>query len=178
MTKREPKIELLKGDITESNSQCIVNTANDRLIFGSGLPGAIKAKGGGGIVEECSKFGTLQVGEAVVTSAGKLKANYIIHTVVSKYDDFLEKENIGKALISALRLANDLKIKSIAIPDMSMGIVRFPPEECAREMFKIIQRFVEVENSSLELIEIFLWDVETLRIYKSIYREIFSQDSK
>jgi O-acetyl-ADP-ribose deacetylase (regulator of RNase III) len=169
-------IELLKGDITERETDALVNTANTMLILGSGLGGAIKAKGGASIAKECAKLGPVKVGEAVITGAGKLKAKYIIHGALTEFDGFIQEENIAKTLLSCLRLANRRRLKSLAIPDLSTGIVRFEPERCAEILFTALKQFVKKENRSLRLIEIVLWDIETLRIYKTLYKMIFSQD--
>jgi len=171
-------IELLKGDITERETDAIINTSNDQLILGSGLGGAIKAKGGTKIVEQCSKFGSINIGDAVLTSGGNLKTKYIIHAALTAYDGFIEQKNIEKALLNSLRVANTKKIKTLAIPDMSMGIERFPPRGCALTMFRIIKKFMEEENKTIEKIEVLVWDVETLRIYRHAYREIFPGEEK
>ena len=170
------KIELLKGDITERETEALVNTANTMLLLGSGLGGAIKAKGGGSIAQECSRFGSIKVGEAVMTGAGKLKTKHIIHAALMEFDGAIQEENIASSLRSSLRIANKKKLKSISIPDMSMGIVRFSPEKCALTVFTVLKRFLEEENRSLKLVEIVVWDIETLRIYKTVYNEVFKQE--
>lgn len=170
-------IELMKGDITERETDAIINTANNRLILGSGLGGAIKAKGGISIVEECAQHGTIEIGESIITKGGKLKAKYIIHAVLMEYDGSIYPENIAQALLSSLRIANDRKLRSIAIPDMSVAIVRFSPGQCAETMFTTLKEFLENENRSLELIEVVVWDRESLSIYRNIYNRVFSQDN-
>jgi O-acetyl-ADP-ribose deacetylase (regulator of RNase III) len=169
------KIELLKGDITERNTDAIINTANNLLILGSGLGGAIKAKGGDKIADECSKHGAVNIGDAVITTAGELKTKYIIHAALVEFDGPIEDENISLSLINSLRVANKKALKSISIPDMSVGITRFPPEKCADILFTVIKKFIEKENKSLDLIEIVLWDIETLHIYRNIYKGVFQQ---
>jgi len=169
-------IELLKGDITERNTDAIINTANNILILGSGLGGAIKAKGGRSIVDECSKYGTINLGDAVLTGGGNLKTKFIIHAVLTEFDGHITEENIRKSLLSSLRLANKRSFKSISIPDMSIGISRFPPERCAEVVFSVLKSYIDSENKSLELIEVILWDIESLRIYKKIYFEKLKQD--
>jgi O-acetyl-ADP-ribose deacetylase (regulator of RNase III) len=171
------KLELLKGDITERETDAIVNTANNMLILGSGLGGAIKAKGGNTIAEECSKYGTIEVGEAVITGSGHLKTKNIIHAALLEFDGLIEEKNISKSILNSLRLANKHKLVSLAIPDMSMGIVRFSPERCAEILFSVLRDFLQEENSSLHLIEIVVWDIETLRIYKKIYKEYFLENA-
>ena len=171
--KKYAHIELLKGDITERTTDAIINTANTMLILGSGLGGAIKAKGGAQIAKECSKHGTIKIGDAVITGAGKLKAQYIIHAALTEFDSIITEDNILQSLKSSMRLAKKYRLKSIAIPDLSTGIVRFPPDRCARIMFLFLKEFIEKENRYLRTIEIVLWDIETLRAYKQVYEEIF-----
>jgi O-acetyl-ADP-ribose deacetylase (regulator of RNase III) len=170
------RIELLKGDITERETDALVNTANTLLILGSGLGGAIKAKGGGSIAKECALLGPIKVGEAVITGAGTLKAKHIIHAALMEFDGAVQEDNIEKCLQNSLRLANRKRLKSISIPEMNMGIVRFEPERCARVVFTTLKRFLEKDNRSLKQVEVVLWDIETLRIYKTVYKEIFQQD--
>jgi len=169
-------LELIKGDITERDTDAIINTSNNMLILGSGLGGAIKAKGGDAISNECSKIGTIDVGEAVITGAGNLKTKFIIHAALTEFDGLIEEENITRSLLNSLRLANKHKLHSISIPDMSVGIVRFSPLRCGQILFTVLKKFLEEKNRSLELVEVVVWDIETLRIYKQIYTGIFKQD--
>jgi O-acetyl-ADP-ribose deacetylase (regulator of RNase III) len=168
-------VELIKGDITEREIDAIINTSNNMLILGSGLGGAIKSKGGPSIVEECAKYGTIEVGNAVITKGGKLKAKYIIHAALTEFDEPILEENIKESLKSCLKIANKRKIKSLAIPDMSMGIVRFPPKLCAKILLDVLERFLSNENKTLTRVEIVVWDIETYRIYKEAYEEVYSK---
>jgi len=169
------KIELLKGDITERETDAIINTANNMLILGSGLGGAIRAKGGESIAKECARYGEVGVGRAIITKAGSLKTRYIIHAVLMEFDGLIEEKNITESLTNSLRLANKKKLRSLSIPDMSLGIVRFSPERCARILMNALKKFLEDENQTLDLIEIVVWDIETLRTYKQLYSEVFTQ---
>ena len=92
-----------------------------------------------------------------------------------EFDGPIEDKNISLSLINSLRAANKKSLKSISIPDMSVGITRFPPEKCADILFTVIKYFIEKENKSLDLIEIVLWDIETLHIYRNIYKGVFQQ---
>ncbi len=170
---KDVRIEIIKGDITERETDAIVNTANNLLLLGSGLGGAIKAKGGASIAEECAKYGSIEIGTAVVTGSGNLKAKHIIHAALTEFDGHITRANIETALLSSLQLANKKRFKSIAIPDMGVGISRFPPEPCAEIMFTVLKKYVETKNRYLRLIEIILWDIESLRIFKKVYSHIF-----
>jgi len=167
-------VELIKGDITEREIDAIINTSNNMLILGSGLGGAIKSKGGPSIAEECSRYSPIEVGDAVVTKAGNLKARYIIHTALTEFDGPILEENIRKSLISSLKIANKRKMKSLAIPDMSMGIVRFSPKHCSLILFEVLEKFLEEDNRTLATIEIVVWDIETYRTYKEAYEEVYN----
>jgi O-acetyl-ADP-ribose deacetylase (regulator of RNase III) len=171
------EIVLLKGDITERDTDAIINTSNNRLILGSGLGGAIKAKGGNSIVEECAQFGSIAIGEAVLTGGGNLKTGSVIHVALTEYDGQITRENIETSLRNCLKLANKQRFKSISIPDMSVGIARFSPEECAETMFAVLREYRARKSRSLQRIEIVLWDIDSLRVYKRKYSEILGQET-
>ena len=173
---KDVQIEILKGDITERETDAIVNTANNMLLLGSGLGGAIKAKGGASIAEECARYGTIAIGEAVLTGGGNLKARHIIHAALTEFDGQITGSRIETALHNSLQLANKKRFRSIAIPDMGVGISRFPAQPCAEIMFTELKKFVETENRYLQRIEIILWDIESLRIFKEVYLRIFQQE--
>ena len=128
------EIEVIKGDITEMETDAIVNAANNRLWMGGGVAGAIKRKGGRIIEEEAVKQGPIEIGEAVVTTAGKLKARYVIHAAGMGMDFKTDEEKIRKATRNSLKRAEELGIKSIAFPAIGTGVGRFPLEKAAEVM--------------------------------------------
>ncbi|MDD5327127.1 MAG: macro domain-containing protein [Phycisphaerae bacterium] len=137
-------LELLEGDITEMQTEAIVNAANARLILGGGVAGAIKRKGGPKIQEECNKTGGTFVGGAVKTTGGNLKARYVIHAVGPQWFDSAhhkmgkgnEDEKLKNATLNSLKLADENNIKSISFPAISTGIFGFPIERCAKIMLR------------------------------------------
>jgi O-acetyl-ADP-ribose deacetylase (regulator of RNase III) len=129
-------LELLEGDITEMQTEAIVNAANARLILGGGVAGAIRRKGGPKIQEECNKIGGTFVGGAVKTTAGNLKAKYVIHAVGPRMGEGNEDEKLRNATLNSLKLADESKIKSISFPAISTGIFGFPIDRCAKIMLQ------------------------------------------
>jgi len=129
-------LELLEGDITEMQTEAIVNAANARLILGGGVAGAIRRKGGPRIQEECNKIGGTFVGGAVKTTAGNLKAKYVIHAVGPQMGEGNEDEKLKNATLNSLKLADEEAIKSISFPAISTGIFGFPMQRCAEIMLR------------------------------------------
>ncbi|HLB72517.1 MAG TPA: macro domain-containing protein [Sedimentisphaerales bacterium] len=127
-------IELIEGDITEIAADAIVNAANAQLIMGGGVAGAIRRKGGHKIQAECDKIGGTFVGGAVITTAGDLKAKYVIHAVGPRMGEGNEDEKLRNATLNSLKAADENKLKSIAFPAISTGIFGFPIQRCAEIM--------------------------------------------
>jgi len=129
-------LELLDGDITEMQTDAIVNAANARLILGSGVAGAIKRKGGPEIQQECNKIGGTFVGGAAITGAGSLKAKHVIHAVGPQMGEGNEDQKLKNATLSSLKLADENNLTSISFPAISTGVFGFPIRRCAEIMLK------------------------------------------
>jgi len=129
-------LELLEGDITEMQTEAIVNAANARLILGGGVAGAIRKKGGPKIQEECNRTGGTFVGGAVITGAGNLKAKYVIHAVGPRMGEGQEDAKLKNATLNSLKLADEKTIKSISFPAISTGVFGFPIQRCAEIMLQ------------------------------------------
>lgn len=127
-------LELVQGDLTEMETEAIVNAANEYLKHGGGVAGAIVKKGGRIIQEESDKIGYCPVGQAVMTSGGNLKAKYVIHAVGPRMGEGNEDEKLKNATLNSLKLADEKGIKSIAFPAISTGIFGYPIERCAKIM--------------------------------------------
>jgi len=128
------RLTVVLGDITEQSTDAVVNAANNHLWMGSGVAGAIKAKGGEQIEREAMKLGPIDPGQAVATSAGRLKARYCIHAAAMGQDLATSADLITKATRSALAEASRLGLGSIAFPALGTGVGGFPAEACARLM--------------------------------------------
>ena len=135
------KIKVVQGDITEIEVDAIVNAANNHLWMDAGVAGAIKRKGGKEIEDEAMKKGPIPIGEAVVTSAGKLKAKYVIHAAVMGQNLTTNEEYIKNATQNSLKRAEELKIESIAFPAFGTGVGGFPMDRCAQLMLDQVKDF-------------------------------------
>ncbi len=121
------KINIIKGDITELTVDAIVNAANEDLLGGDGVCGAIFCKAGWNAMQaECDKIGHCDTGNAVITKGYNLKAKYVIHAVGPIYFGDESKELLAGAYYNSLRVANDNNIRSIAFPSISTGIYGYP----------------------------------------------------
>jgi O-acetyl-ADP-ribose deacetylase (regulator of RNase III) len=135
------KIKVVQGDITDLEVDAIVNAANNHLWMGAGVAGAIKKRGGKWIEDEAMRKGPIPIGEAIVTSAGKLKAKYVIHAAVMGQDLVTNVEYIKNATLNSLKRAEELKIKSIAFPAFGTGVGGIPMDRCARIMLDQVKDF-------------------------------------
>ena len=129
-------LELVEGDITEMDTEAVVNAANANLILGGGVAGAIRSKGGPEIQNECDKIGGAFVGGAVKTTGGNLKAKYVIHAVGPLMGEGNEDEKLRNATLNSLKLVDKENIKSISFPAISTGIFGFPIVRCSQIMLQ------------------------------------------
>jgi len=161
------EILITKGDITESGNEAIVNAANNKFYMGGGVAGAIKKKGGKIIEEEAIKQGPVDVGEAVITSAGVLKAKYVIHAATMKMDFKTDEDIIRKAAHSTLKLAQEKIISSIAFCALGCGTGGFSYEAASKIMAQEIFRYLqETKEPTLKKIEFILFSDEALKIFQ------------
>jgi O-acetyl-ADP-ribose deacetylase (regulator of RNase III) len=128
---------LIEGDITEMDTDAIVNAANAQLILGAGVAGTIRAKGGPQIQAACDRIGGTFVGGAVITPAGQLKARHVIHAVGPRMGEGNEDEKLRNATLNSLKIADENDLKSIAFPAISTGIFGFPLDRCAQIMLRV-----------------------------------------
>jgi len=172
------KIELIHGDITKVNVDTIVNAANNALAGGGGVDGAIHRAGGPQILEDCQRIiarqGECRTGDAVVTTAGNLPATYVFHTVgpVWQNGQASETEKLSGCYAKCIRLAEQLRIKSIAFPNISTGIYRFPKELAARIAIETIRG---QKTASLEKVLFVCFDEENYEIYKSLLNQTYNE---
>jgi len=156
---------LIKGDITEMAVDAIVNPANSALLLGSGVAGAIRLKGGSSIQEECDAIGHCEVGSAVITGAGKLKAKYVIHAVGPVMGTGDEDKKLADATASVLEVAKQNSIRSLAIPAISTGVFGYPKDRCARIMLLTTMAYLQ-SGSTIDRIIFCLFDDETYSCFE------------
>ena len=165
MLIKNTEIKVVQGDITELKVDTIVNAANNKLVMGGGVAGAIKRKGGKEIEEEAVKSGPIQIGEAVATKAGKLPAKYIIHAATMGMDFVTDEVKIRNSCCNALRVAEELKIKSIAFPALGCGTGGFPLLASAKVMAQEAFRHLREEKTGLKEVIFCLYDKEAYDIF-------------
>ena len=166
-------LSLVEGDITKQGTEAIVNAANKSLRGGGGVDGAIHRAGGPQILDECKKIGGCETGEAVITTGGKLKAKYVIHTVGPIYRDGTHNEPklLQNAYHNSLKLASSRGIKSIAFPSISTGAYGYPLEQAAEIALKTAIAYLK-EQSDIELIRFVLFGRETLEVYEKVIEQL------
>ncbi len=173
-------VRLVQGDITEMATDAIVNAANSSLMGGGGVDGAIHRKGGQKIIEECKKIRAtewpegLPPGEAVITSAGNLKAKYVIHTVGPIWHGGSrdEAEVLGRAYQSSLRLAASKGLKTVAFPSISTGAYGYPVEKASHIALRTTKEFLEKEIELKEVVFV-LFSEANLKTYEKSAKGMF-----
>lgn len=159
-------ITLTRGDITEQETDAIVNPSNTGLVLGGGVSGAIRMKGGPTIQAEMDRIGRCEVGSAVVTRGGDLKARYVIHAVGPKRGEEDGDAKLASATREALRRAGELGLESIALPAISTGIFGYPMERAADIMLRTAMDYFESgEPKSLKKAVFCLWSDDAYDIF-------------
>ncbi len=165
------EIEIIKGDITKIEVDAIVNAANTSLLGGGGVDGAIHRQGGSSILEECkairNRQGGCAVGEAVITNAGNLPAKKVIHTVGPVWNNGNSDEDskLEACYLSSLKIAEENNLKTIAFPNVSTGVYRFPKERAAKIALKTVKSW---QTNAIEKIIFVCFDNENYELYKKL----------
>ena len=162
-----PRIVLVEGDITEQSVDAVVNAANEQLLPGGGVCGAIHRRGGPVIEEECRRLASCPTGSAVTTSAGELPARWVVHAVgpVWRGGRAGEAELLAAAYRSALLEAQRIGARSLAFPALSCGIYGYPPTEAARVALAAIQAALP-GCPGIQEVRLVLFDRPTLEAFQ------------
>lgn len=164
-------VRLIQGDITQVEADAIVNAANNRLWMGAGVAGAIKRTGGEEIEREAVSKGPIPVGEAVVTTAGRLKATYVIHAAAMGQDLRTDAGKIAAATRNTLLRAKGLGLTSVAFPALGTGVGGFPAREAAKAMLGAVAEHLRGE-STVNTVMFVLFDPHTLEEFRNALREL------
>lgn len=167
------ELKILQGDITEQSTEAIVNAANNHLWMGAGVAGAIKRKGGTTIEQEAVAQGPIEVGQAVLTTGGNLKAKYVIHAAAMGQDLHTDADKIKAATRNALLLADRHKITSISFPALGTGVGGFSPFHCAKIMITEAIEFL-LSSKHLRIIYFVLFDRPTYTAFEEELKLQFS----
>ena len=170
-TINKTKLTLIQGDITEQETDAITNAANNTLLGGGGVDGAIRRAGGPQILEECmeirKKQGGCDTGEAVITAGGNLAARYVIHTVgpIWRGGERNEPKLLTNCYNNSLRLAVENGIKTISFPSISTGVYGYPVDKASQIALKTTIAFLQSDDSLDEVVFV-LYDRETYQAYE------------
>jgi len=176
----EHRLELAQGDIITEDVDAIVNAANEQLMHGAGLAGAIAREGGSVIVEESREWvrnnGPVTHAAPAYTSGGKLACRYVIHAVGPVWGSGEEDEKLEAAVKGALARAEGLGVETLAMPAISTGIFGFPKERAARLMLEAIEGyFREKTESGITLVRLVLFDEETMKAFEKEWQRRFER---
>jgi O-acetyl-ADP-ribose deacetylase (regulator of RNase III) len=170
-------IQLIKGDITLTNTDVVVNPANSQLKHGGGLAGLLAKKAGPTLQRESDSWviehGPVKHDSPAYTGAGELPFQYIVHTVGPVWGSGDEEIKLKAAVKGALKTANDLGVKSIALPAISTGIFGFPLQPAASVILSSIKEYLE-ENTEMGLqnIQVVLFDDDSASIFSEVWSQI------
>lgn len=168
------KIVLLQGDLTEMDVDAIVNAANNDLMLGGGVAGAIRRKGGDAIQRECDAIGSIPVGSAAITSGGKLRARHVIHAASMQLGGSTTAAALRSSTAHALRIAAREGLRTIAFPAVGTGIAGFPLRECAEIM--LAETMAHLRGAtSLEKVYFVLFDAASLAVFEEVRKRLHAE---
>lgn len=164
------KLELKIGNIALLDTDAIVNAANEYLNLGAGVAGAIREAGGSAIQNECNDIGFCPVGSAVMTGGGSLHAKYVIHAVGPMFGEGNENAKLSSAVRSAITLADNKGLNSVALPALSSGYFHFPLTDCAKVMIGTIKETAPTLKSVAHIV-VCLSDDKKFEVFENALKE-------
>ena len=171
MSNWRDKVSISQGDLTECDVDAIVNAANNDLILGAGVAGAIRAKGGPEIQQECDRISSIALGEAAITTSGRLKAKFVIHAASMHLGGRTSEENLRASTRNSLLRATEGKLASIAVPAIGTGIAGFPLDRCAQVMLEEVRDHLN-SGSTLTSVQFVLFDKTAFDVFQRAFDAI------
>lgn len=171
-----PRIVIIAGDLVQQDVDAIVNAANNDLVLGGGVAGAIRSRGGPMIQAECDAHGPVKVGEAVVTGGGELSAHHVIHAASMALGGATTAEALQSSMDHSFRLAQQLGVKSIAVPAVGTGIAGFPIDACAMVMARALRRALD-NGWTPDEVRFVLFGDGARRAFQASFQDAFGSDS-
>jgi O-acetyl-ADP-ribose deacetylase (regulator of RNase III) len=164
------QLRMIRGDITTVDAEAIVNSANNDLVMGGGVSGAIRRVAGQQVQDECHKIGTVPLGTAVVTSGGLLKAQWIIHAAVNPLGMWADAKSVRNAVRSTLKKADEKQIKRLAFPALGTGAGALAVERCADILIEEVTKHCEPDQTTLEEVMFVLYDEKPFAIFEEKFK--------
>ena len=165
-------VEITRGDISLSDADAVVNAANTTLAMGTGVAGALKKRGGVVIEEEAMRLGPVEVGEAVLTTAGNLPATHIIHAAVMGPDLKTDPQIIGRSTQAVLALTVKHRLTSIALPALGTGVGHVPPNLSAEAMIEAVAAHLKAGGTSLKRVIFVLYQDDAYRAFVDTLKRV------
>jgi O-acetyl-ADP-ribose deacetylase (regulator of RNase III) len=162
------RIVLREGDITAQEVDAIVNAANSRLLLGSGVAGAIREKGGPAIQAECDAIGPIEVGDAAVTGAGRLRARFVIHAAGMPPGGAASEASVRSSVRRSLELAAERGCRTVAIPAVGAGVGGLAVQRCAEILIQVAREHL-AGATSLEEIRFVLFGEPVYRVFEAAH---------
>ncbi len=171
-------VQIVQGDLTAENTDAVVNAANENLIHGAGVAGAIVRAGGPEIQQESDAWvrehGRASHAHPAWTSGGKLPAKYVIHAVGPVWGEGDEDAKLSAAIKGSLSLADRLKAVSVSFPAISTGIFGFPKERAARVILSAINMYFAQHTSAVKTVRVVLFDGPTIEAFRAAWNDVES----
>ena len=164
------QLRMIRGDITTVDADAIVNSANNDLVMGGGVSGAIRRVAGQEVQDECHKIGTVPLGTAAVTTGGLLKAQWIIHAAVNPLGMWADAKSVRNAVKATLKKADEKKVKRLAFPALGTGAGALAVERCADILIEEVMKHCEPEQTSLEEVMFVLYDEKPFAIFEEKFK--------
>lgn len=172
------RLVLLQGDLTDQSVDAIVNAANSRLAGGGGVDGAIHRRGGPDIMAECrtiiDRIGQLEPGDAVRTTAGRLNAKHVVHTVGPIYKDGNsgEAETLARAWTRSLEVAHDAGARTVAFPAISTGVYGYPVADAARVSLGAVLGYLREHDNDFDEVRVVLFSADDREQWEAVATEL------